>query len=172
MTLIIGEGTQTDPNHLSLATKKRTPIKNTQRKERLPEQLEAARAFAERLCPGIKVRSLSATYNCVGLAFASRRTWVETDDIPMILLDDGYVQITERPELARGDVAIYRDKQGTISHIALVWSTTLCLRTGEITVECLSQWGADGEYFHSENNVPELLGKCCEFWSDRKVYAR
>jgi hypothetical protein len=36
-------------------------------------------------------------------------------------------------------------------------------------VECLSQWGGDGEYFHLDSNVPHWLGKCSEFWTERKV---
>ncbi len=35
-------------------------------------------------------------------------------------------------------------------------------------LQVLSKWGADGEYFHDLTDVPYLLGRPAEYWTDRK----
>jgi hypothetical protein len=35
-------------------------------------------------------------------------------------------------------------------------------------LQVLSKWGADGEYLHDLTDVPYLLGRPAEYWTDRK----
>jgi hypothetical protein len=72
--LIIGEGGEQDRRAIKLATKRGRWIKNVRRREMPPEQLRAAVDLVHARFSGITLRSISATYNCFGMVFASRRT--------------------------------------------------------------------------------------------------
>jgi hypothetical protein len=170
MTVIIGHGTDKDPDYLPLSTKNKRPIQNAQQKEKSPEQLRAAVEFAMALCPGITLRSLSATYNCLGLVFASRRTCIDAEHTEWIMSDDEYQVVQERKDVERGDLVIYRNKKSEVTHVAVVWDKCLDVETGKWSFYCLSQWGSDGEYFHAEDEVPVWLGTCSEFRSERKYH--
>jgi hypothetical protein len=88
--LLVGLGGPSDATRIRLATSKNRLIENTQRRESAPEQLRAAKDLHLTGHPGRDVRSLSAVYNCIGMVFANRRAWVEPEQVPMILEDDGY----------------------------------------------------------------------------------
>jgi hypothetical protein len=87
---IIGLGTKADPNSLELFTKDRKRIPNTQPKEDAPARLKAAKDMVEKGYPSVRMRSLSATYDCVGMVLASRRTRIGAEHLKMILNGDGY----------------------------------------------------------------------------------
>jgi len=93
-----------------------------------------------------QLRSLRSTYNCVGMVFANRRTFIEPEEIPMILQDDEYIEV--RPDdLMPGDVVLYKDpKTEDIKHVGLVLAAEMMFETKKIRV--LSQFGRDGEYIH------------------------
>lgn len=117
--------------------------------------------------PVARLRSLTATYNCVGMVFASRRTWVEPEEIRKILADDGYRQIADTSACV-GDVVLYTDDQGNLVHVGLVASVDI---VGSVrTINVMSKWGRDGEYIHPVQAVPHLCGRPSEFWTDRKVH--
>ena len=103
----------------------------------------------------------------MGMVFATRRTWIEPEHLSVILQDDDYRQISSESELIRGDLVVYRDDAGSVSHVGVVAEvhTNVELATYEITV--LSQWGRDGEYFHRADDVSAYLGKPTEYWTDR-----
>ena len=105
--LIIGEGGPADTASIPLATKQGRDIPNVQRLEKTPAQLSEARRMWTGAFPQIQLRSLSATYNCVGLVFASRRAFVDIDEAPGILADDGYRRVA-RDEVVIGDLVVYR----------------------------------------------------------------
>jgi hypothetical protein len=164
---IIGFGTEADPESLGIFTKKRYRIRDSQPPEMEPAYLLSMARFHETRYDSIRRRSLTATYNCYGMVFASRRTsLVEPKEIYRILQDDGYERIHDRLQVRLGDVVLYRmTPQGDISHVGLVSRIDFSPRNFEL----LSKWGDCGEYFHNENIVPPEFGRPSEYWSERKL---
>ncbi|MEO7651172.1 MAG: hypothetical protein ABIZ80_11945 [Bryobacteraceae bacterium] len=117
--------------------------------------------------PDRHLRSLTATYNCFGMAFANRRTCIEPEHVPAILHDDGYFEVLEAHALP-GDIVIYKDTSGDITHVSVVVSNLPDLTNGTSIICVLSQWGSDGEYLHDYMDVPHLLGKPVKFYSERR----
>src|SRR5438552_4240440 len=108
MSFLLNEGGETDKASICVNTRKNRFIRNVRRqewtKEALAEDLRKCRAQY----PEIIIRSVTAVYNCVGMVFGVRRTWIDPDQIPMILEDDGYRHLPGLWDLARiGDVVIY-----------------------------------------------------------------
>jgi hypothetical protein len=163
---IIGLGSEHDPNALPLYTKKRNRITNSQRKQQVPAIMEAMRAAVQAISPDIKLRSLSSQYDCVGMIFASRRTAIGAEHLEMILSDDGYYRVSPRDAVC-GDLIVYRDKEGTPNHLALISAIIQEIAEGNIRFECLSQWGENGEYFHREDKISKWFGPNREIWSER-----
>ena len=85
----------------------------------------------------------------------------------MILEDDGYRPVTTEGDLEPGDVVIYRNDSGEVSHVGIVTEvrTNILQASREITV--LSQWGKSGEYFHRVDDVHPALGNPREYWTER-----
>lgn len=161
---IIGEGGPRDRRSIPLATKQGDLIPNVRRQECVPARMLECRRIGESRFHNIRTRSLSSTYNCVGLVFATRRTWVDPDEVARIFQGDGYKRV-DIPEI--GDIAVYR-KGGNIKHVAVVTRIDATVATGERNILLLSQWGADGEYLHSVGDVPEVFGQEVEYWSERR----
>ena len=165
---IIGEGTTRDPNALALATKRKNDILHTTRKEQPKVQLQAGLDLVEKVHPNLLRRSVTATYNCFGMVFGSRRTWILNGaEVEKILNDDGYVPVS-RAEVVVGDIILYRDA-GTneINHVGIVVHRQLS-ESGEPDFRILSKWGAHPEYIHSEKQTMAQFGKKIEFCSERK----
>jgi len=101
------------------------------------------------------------------MIFASRRTLIDTDYLRLILEGDGYRRIPNENELAIGDVVVYRDESGAVTHVGLVTDVKADLREAAWEISALSQWGQDGEYFHRVDDVSPRLGKPAEYWTDR-----
>jgi hypothetical protein len=119
--------------------------------------------------PDALLRSITATYNCVGLVVASRRTWVDTEHLLTILIEDGSRRLRGPEEARVGDVVVYRDEAGDVSHVGMVSQKKIAdPRSDADFLQVLSKWGADGEYFHDATDVPYLLGRPAEYWTDRK----
>ena len=132
--------------------------------------MQAAKAIMEKIHPSVRARSLSSIYNCMGMVFAARRTRVDPEHLEMMLADDEYRRVPDERHLERGDIVVYRDTEWKVSHVGVVVKVKPDLRTTseaswEVTV--LSQWGADGEYFHLADSVHPSLGKPVEYWTDR-----
>src|SRR5262249_13330028 len=94
----------------------------------------------------LKMRSLSSEYNCLGLVFASRRTWVDEEMLHAILNDDGFRPI-EQANVKPGDLLVY-EKDAEFSHIGMVISHEPIVEPAGWDTLILSQWGHDGEYLH------------------------
>lgn len=170
MTLLNSRGEYLLGAELPLATKRGTRIPNERRREHAPIRLQAAKDIVLRSHPVAQMRSLSATYNCMGMVFANRRTWIDTDHLQLILQEDNYRQTTI-DDIQPGDVIVYRDELGSVTHVGLVSCIEVNLADlsedmHKVTV--LSQWGADGEYFHPADEVNERLGNPTEYWTDRQ----
>jgi hypothetical protein len=131
--------------------------------------MKAAADIFTRAHPSLKVRSLDSTYNCVGLVFASRRTAVDPDQFPRIFTDDKYVKLRTEADAALGDIAVYRDWSGAITHVGVVIDIHMDVSAAVPRFRVLSQWGRDGEYLHDGEDVPVWLGRLTEVWSERRA---
>ena len=110
---------------------------------------------------------MSNTYNCMGMIFASRRTWIQPEHLEMILEEDGYRQLDHPDELEQGDLVVYRDNGGNATHIGVVAAMTLFGNDRRREITILSQWGQAGEYLHMIQDVNPWLGTPSEYWTDR-----
>jgi len=100
----------------------------------------------------------SRKYNCHGLSFASRRTWIDdSQEIAKILEDDEYDRVLYG-EVQPGDVAIYH-VDGDAEHSGIVVSVD---NLGVPSI--LSKWGPCHEVVHK---VPR-----CPYDSQNVVYYR
>ena len=166
MPHIIDAGSDRDRNSLKLSTKKGNHITNELRKEASPATLKAAQNLHKDQNPAARLRSSTATYNCMGMIFACRRTWVAPEFLSLclrkILKDDEYKKLERRDNLSIGDLVVYSDASGEITHIGAIASISPNIM-GKTKYETLSKWGRDGEYFHDIEDVPYFLGKPSEY---------
>ena len=168
LMVLINEGSKEDKRSIPLATSGGGWIRNVRRLPRSPLSMREAEKYAHAQCPGIQTRSLSSTYNCFGLVFASRRTCIDTDQLPAILRDDGYNEVTDPSILSPGDIVVYLgDDPSDINHVGILQYIAAHPSTGEYSYTVLSQWGLDGEYLHGVHNVPALYGGRTKFFSER-----
>jgi len=167
MPELLDLGSPRDRNAIDLATSRNRRIPNARRPERVPEALAAAMQFVTESHPSARLRSLTGTYNCIGMAFANRRTCIEPHHVQMILEDDGYAEVNPA-DVVPGDLLVYRDRFGTISHVAVVISHEPDLANARWKTTVISQWGYDGEYFHDHADVNQLLGRPDRFYSEKK----
>jgi hypothetical protein len=64
--------------------------------------------------------NLVLRYNCHGLTFASRRTWIDDASlVPAILAQDGYAEVPVDKVVA-GDIVVYYDDDGRADHSGIV----------------------------------------------------
>jgi hypothetical protein len=89
----------------------------------------------------IQVGPARNDHNCHGWVFAGGRYSVPGTSIERILEDNDYQQVSVP---AAGDVAIFRDPTGQVTHSALVQTVA---PDGLILLE--SKWGLAGRYIHS-----------------------
>jgi hypothetical protein len=88
----------------------------------------------------IQTSTADATYNCHGWVFTGGRFWLRSGQIDGILKDNGYQQ-TKQPR--PGDVAVFRNPVGEVTHSGLVRGDT---DNGPL-IE--SKWGKLGRYVHT-----------------------
>src|SRR5215472_16206137 len=140
---------------LSLDSSVGEPIPNDQEAPRDDAEfvrwLESFRATWEpvgcRLRPHPMLR-----YNCHGLTFASRRTWIDDARlIPRLLDEDGFDEIDAR-DAEPGDIVVYFDTRGRADHSGLVVSNPGGLALLVPTV--LSKWAKAHEVIHAANVCP------------------
>ena len=154
---------------LALETRKGRQIPNDRAPEQHPDSLRAARQMLEGSHATVRVRSLTGVCNCMGMIFAARRTCIDTDEWSMISEDDEYHRLDSPDDVRPGDVVVYRDARGHVSHVGLVSEVRCDLRDGTRSITVLSQWGRNGEYFHRVDDVHQLLGTPAEYWTDRRT---
>ena len=169
MIPIIGQGGPDDTQSIKLSTKSGSWIGNERRQEFPPEILhahvQAHESYATRV--GARLRTISATYNCVGMVFANRRVWIDSDLVRDILKGDGLKRVNAASDIEIGDVVLYV-KNGEVVHVGLV-SGKVTQQDCSIAFQVISKWGADGEYFHQISELPEFLKfDTLEYWTDRK----
>lgn len=166
MDTIIGEGGLNDKASIALSTSKNRGIPNQRMPERSPQSMYAAKQLHAK--GSRQLRSLRSTYNCVGMVFANRRTFIEPEQIPMILQDDEYTEVVRTDDLMPGDVVLYKDpRTDDVKHVGLVLAAEVMFETKRIRV--LSQFGRDGEYVHDLDDVPDFYGKMVvKFYSESR----
>lgn len=170
MGIVIGAGGANDRAALPLATRRGTHIPNEKRKESAPVQRRASAELWKKERPNARLRSATAVYNCMGLVFASRRTWIDPVHLKTILKEDEYRQIAGPQEAQIGDIVVYENRRDrSVSHIGMIVEIVpkIDLPSWEITI--MSKWGADGEYLHIVDDVPSQLGKPATYWTDRRL---
>ena len=170
MLHIIGEGGPNDRAALRLDTRQRNHIQNVQKLDRHPDALSAGVKIIEANYNGAKCVSATALYNCAGLVFGSRRTWIEVEISEWILREDNFERLQSSADWDVGDVVVYR-MGNAISHVARIRSIIRPIAWGEIQVIVVSAWGESGEYVHPWKVVSPLLGAPAEVWSQRKAVA-
>lgn len=139
---------------LALETRQSTAIRNEfNDNEPLPGEILAASDLkAKYLGAQHRPTEVCYSYNCHGLTFASRRTQVYlTQCVRNILEDDGYAPV-EKTNVLPGDICIYRDDTGEISHSGIVTSIEKLALLPRIKV--LSKWGSAHEVIHYEDDCP------------------
>jgi hypothetical protein len=130
------------------------------------KRAHAVQLFKERH-PNATLRSISSTYNCVGLALAARRAVVSAYDLPSLLEDDGFVKVPEE-KVQVGDLVVYV-VDGQMEHVGIVVHRSLVLTPRDHSIKLISKWGFLGEYIHDIEDVPAEYGNNWEFWSERQV---
>jgi len=108
----------------------------------------------------IQTAPASNAYNCHGWIFAGGRFWVRGANVAQILKENGYRPAGEpRP----GDVAVFRDATGEVSHSALVRSAG---PGGAVILE--SKWGQMGRYLHRATEHAYSSHHCTYYRSSRE----
>ncbi|MEE9465875.1 MAG: hypothetical protein V3W14_09925 [Candidatus Neomarinimicrobiota bacterium] len=155
---------------LALETRKGRPIPNFQRLEMNPSQAKAVIRIIKKACPNAKMRSITQVYNCLGMAFASRRTWIDEDSIGLILEDDDYKLVNKRADVQQGDLITYWDSTtGEFKHVGIILGEKPLIEGSKKTLTwVLSQFGAGGEWIHPINEVPEGCNGTIRVYTDRR----
>jgi hypothetical protein len=97
-------------------------------------------------------------YNCHGWVFTGGRYWVRGGCVDAILAENGY-QPTAAP--LPGDVAVFRDATGAVTHTGVVRGTA----EGAVLIE--SKWGAMGRYIHTADDHAYRAHKVSYYHSGR-----
>lgn len=168
--IIIGAGSPNDRNALRLETRSKRHIPNEMRREVHPDRLKASIEMFAKLCPNASIRSITAIYNCIGMIFGIRRTWIDPQHLETILPEDEYYKLSGVRDAEVGDIVLYRQEESTeITHIALIVKKDVKLSPASFDVKVMSKWGWAGEYVHQIDDVPPQFGEPSEFWSERRV---
>ena len=151
-------------------TRRNRKIETWYRLEANPDRRRAMVKVIGECCPSGRPRSITQTYNCIGMVFASRRVWIDTHHFSNILNDDGYQQLGGLEEAEIGDLIVYRMPNGDFAHVAIIISKEpIIVGSNRLRVTTLSQFGYDGEWIHPYNEIPSMCGTPVEFWTDRKA---
>jgi hypothetical protein len=135
---------------ITLVTRQGNPIDNCQEsdfcvRQTIPDYSKKYKAATVRNKP-------DPYYNCHGMTFASSRTKVFDESIDMILHDDGYKKV-EADKALPGDVIIYYNEKGEISHSGIITTRPSEGKFGYPWV--VSKWGVLNEMHHLAYDVPQ-----------------
>jgi len=148
------------PRELKLQTRLGNDIVNCQGIMKNPITKQQIEDLKNRYHP-ISIRTCpSSIYNCHGLTFAARRTWIaENDEIYKILHEDDYQQIQEG-DILPSDSVVYFDNDSFVIHSGIVVDKN---KVFNVPIIC-SKWGHFFEAIH-------LLGSC-PYQADNVKYYR
>ena len=165
--ILIHPGGVNDKRALKLETKQGNHIPNEIQSEQLPEVIKDRIKKHSSAHSSAKLRSASSTYNCMGMIFASRRSWIETDHLNLIFTDDDYTKLSSFIYAELGDIVVYYNDENAV-HVAIIIEITLDASIGQRNFRVLSQWGLACEWLHDIDDVPQELGIPKEVWTDRR----
>ena len=141
------------PKSIIVQTRKGSDIKNTQ--DYVPfafgKLLELKDLKSKFPFVTIKGKE-NSLYNCHGLTFASKRTWIqELADLQMILKEDDYKEIPSNQTLP-GDIVLYYSDDGDIEHSGILVDVN---EGGDVRVpRIISKWGDGYEVIHVFSDCP------------------
>jgi hypothetical protein len=107
----------------------------------------------------IRTAAPDITHNCHGWVFLGGKGWIRGRNVEQILRDNHY-EIVSLP--APGDVAVYRDAAGVVSHTALVRGVN---DDGTVLME--SKWGKLGRYIHTASEHAYAHDSCTYYHANR-----
>ena len=142
---------------LALQTREGNDIENFQNdfQELTPSILYQTKSMIKRHAPRNTRSSPTPCYNCHGLTFASRRTWIDQSrEIQKILGEDKYIRINTKDTLP-GDIIVYYGADGDPEHSGIVVSEPKELGIPMV----VSKWGALPEFVHWANQCPYSFQK-------------
>lgn len=98
------------------------------------------------LAPGVaSADAVSSPANCHGWVFGSGQYFLDCNEVEQILTDNGY-QPSQSPQA--GDIIVYRNSSGGITHTGVVKSTSL------VGAMIESKWGVRGRFIHPPAEQP------------------
>jgi len=154
MVLLNASG-QIPDTELDLRTRANKGIANTQAWQLSTWDWKAFAEIIKKFGNAKKVADACPVYNCHGLTFASRRTAVDAQVFP-ILADDGFEEVPAK-DAQEGDVIVYFDERGEVSHTGFVIGHKEVILGNGLTIPKIwSKWGKGPEMVHL---VPE-----CDFY--------
>ena len=143
---------------IELRTRANNAIENTQVWQHSKLEWHLLDEHLDRFKNAERVSEACPVYNCHGLTFGSRRTQVGLP-IVSILEDDGFDPIASEKDVRPGDIVIYSDARGEVSHSGfVVWRNKISLAPGADTVIPMvwSKWGKGYEMIHAVRECPYL----------------
>jgi len=102
------------------------------------------------------------------MVFASRRVWVDPDEVNLFLTDDNYAKLDNLDHAQIGDVAIYKSPEGSIKHVGIIIERKVDIKAAQIQFKILSKWSVNPEFIHRPSEVFASYGQLSEIWTDRK----
>jgi len=108
----------------------------------------------------IQTGAVDGDYNCHGWIFTGGKFWVRGSWVETILADNGYRE-TKKPMI--GDLCVYRDGQGEVSHTAIVRGLGA---DGLVLLE--SKWGKLGRYIHNATEDHAYRGHTPTFYRTKR----
>jgi len=140
-----------DKTSIQLQTAKGNDIPNFQEHEVDLSEYRKLELHKQAYPAAIQRNNPESLYNCHGLVFASRRTWVHGENLHQILGDDEYKVIDKEADVLPGDVVIYFE-EGTPQHTGFVVSV---IANGVLrNIEVCSKWGHSAEFVHHVAQSP------------------
>ena len=128
---------------LALETRRKSGIDNEMKRDTPPVGFdEQVKAYKKKYPKAIHrpVRPCN-TYNCHGLTFAARRTWIHDSlEIKKILEEDDYEEIKPQSVMA-GDIAVYFEKGDA-------WHSGIVVEITPAGPRIISKWGQCHEVVH------------------------
>jgi hypothetical protein len=154
---MLGASGQIQDTQIEIHTRLRRSIRNTQSWSMSNWDWQSLADVAKKFPNAQQVADACPVYNCHGLTFGSRRSMVEYADIPKVIQDDGFTQVSER-DARPGDVVLYVERGGDISHSGFVIGKRPLL-TGSTAERPLiwSKWGKGPEMIHSVDQCDFFL---------------
>ena len=117
--------------------------------------------------PKIKVvGDPTKVYDCHGFTFKSKKMRISNDDVDKIVKDQGWKPAGDGKH-KKGDIIIYRDKAGKVTHSGIVEEVGADGNVAKVS----SKWGASGEYVHDVKDVPSSYGTKTEVRTGGKALA-